>query len=114
MLAGVAGRPGPPAGGGVSGEVGSAAGTGFAVVPKSILEALGATRSVRQHVLPKRIARNRTFIVWNGEPSPALNGLLALLAALHPDRLLQALPAPLTIAAGTGIERKSTDAASKA
>ena len=56
-----------------------AAGSGFAVVPKSVLEALRATGSVRQHVLPKRIACNRTFIVWNGEPSPSLNGLLALL-----------------------------------
>jgi DNA-binding transcriptional LysR family regulator len=61
-----------------------AAGTGFAVVPRSVLEALRATRSVRQHVLPKRVARNRTFIVWNGEPSPALNSLLALLASLAP------------------------------
>lgn len=61
-----------------------AAGTGFAVVPKSVLEAVRATRSVRQHVLPKRVARNRTFIVWNGEPSPALNGLLALLASVTP------------------------------
>jgi DNA-binding transcriptional LysR family regulator len=61
-----------------------AAGTGFAVVPKSVLEALRATRSVRQHVLPKRVARNRTFIVWNSEPSPALNGLLAILASLAP------------------------------
>jgi len=56
-----------------------AAGSGFAVVPKSVLGALRATRSVHQHVLPKRFAHNRTFIVWNGEPSPSLNGLLALL-----------------------------------
>jgi len=61
-----------------------AAGTGFAVVPKSVLEVLRAIRSVRQHVLPKRVARNRTFIVWNGDPSPALNGLLALLASPAP------------------------------
>lgn len=58
-----------------------AAGTGIAVVPKSILEALRATRSVRQHALPTRIAHNRTHIVWHGEPSPALNGLLSLLAS---------------------------------
>src|SRR5215470_6787674 len=49
-----------------------AAGSGFAVVPKSVLGALRATRSVHQHVLPKRFAHNRTFIVWNGEPSPSL------------------------------------------
>jgi DNA-binding transcriptional LysR family regulator len=57
-----------------------AAGTGFAVVPKSVLEALRATKSVRQHVLPKRFSHNRTYIVWNGDPSPSLQGLLALLA----------------------------------
>lgn len=57
-----------------------AAGTGFAVVPKSILEALRATRSIRQHALPKRFSQNRTYIVWNGDPSPSLHGLMSLLA----------------------------------
>jgi DNA-binding transcriptional LysR family regulator len=61
-----------------------AAGTGFAVVPKSVLEALRATRSVHQHTLPKRVARNCTSIIWNGEASPSLNGLLALLAGVAP------------------------------
>jgi len=61
-----------------------AAGSGFAVVPESILAALRAARCVRQHALPKRFAHNRTFIVWNGEPSPSLNGLLALLASVAP------------------------------
>jgi len=56
-----------------------AAGTGFAVVPRSALEALRATRSIRQHALPKRISHNRTFIVWHGDPSPSLHGLLLLL-----------------------------------
>jgi DNA-binding transcriptional LysR family regulator len=56
-----------------------AAGTGFAVVPKSTLDALKATQGVRQHALPKRFAYNRTHIVWNGEPSPALRGLLSVL-----------------------------------
>jgi DNA-binding transcriptional LysR family regulator len=56
-----------------------AAGTGFAVVPKSVLEALRATKSVRQHALPKRFSLNRTHIVWHGDPSPSLRGLLSLL-----------------------------------
>jgi DNA-binding transcriptional LysR family regulator len=56
-----------------------AAGTGFAVVPASTLEALRATQGVRQHALPKRFAHNRTHLVWSGEPSPALRGLLAVL-----------------------------------
>ena len=59
-----------------------AAGTGFAVVPKSTLEALRATHSVRQHALPKRFSHNRTHIVWNGEPSPSLRGLLSLLTSM--------------------------------
>jgi len=56
-----------------------AAGTGFAVVPKSVLDTLRATRSVRQHTLPKRFSRNRTHIVWHSDPSPSLRGLLSLL-----------------------------------
>ena len=56
-----------------------AAGTGFAVVPKSVLEALRATKSVRQHALPKRFSHNRTYIVWHGDPSPSLRCLLSLL-----------------------------------
>ncbi len=56
-----------------------AAGTGFAVVPKSVLEGLRASRSVRQHALPKRFSHNRTYIVWSGDPSPSLRCLLSLL-----------------------------------
>lgn len=56
-----------------------AAGTGFAVVPKSVLAALRAADDVRQHSLPKRFSRNRTHIVWHGEASPALQSLIDLL-----------------------------------
>jgi DNA-binding transcriptional LysR family regulator len=56
-----------------------AAGTGFAVMPKSVLETVRATKSVRQHVLPKRFSLNRTYIVWHGDPSPSLRCLLSLL-----------------------------------
>jgi len=59
-----------------------AAGTGFAIVPKSVLQALGATKSVSQHALPRRISHNRTYLVWNTDPSPALNGLLSLFASV--------------------------------
>ena len=58
-----------------------AAGTGFAVVPKSLLEALRATRSIRQHPLPRRFSHNRTYLIWNGDPSPSLRGLMTLLAS---------------------------------
>jgi len=57
-----------------------AAGTGFAVVPKSVLVDLRAARSIRQHPLPKRYCLSRTHLVWSGDPSPALNGLISLLA----------------------------------
>jgi DNA-binding transcriptional LysR family regulator len=56
-----------------------AAGTGFAVVPKSVLDGLHATKNVRQHALPKRFSYNRTYIVWQGDPSPSLRCLLPIL-----------------------------------
>jgi DNA-binding transcriptional LysR family regulator len=59
-----------------------AAGTGFAVVPKSTLEALRASQGVRQHPLPKPFSHSRTDIVWHGEPSTSLRGLLSLLGAV--------------------------------
>src|SRR5688500_14004528 len=59
-----------------------AAGTGFAVVPKSVLAALRATKSIRQHSLPKRFSHNRTYLVWNGDPSPSLHGLMSLLGSI--------------------------------
>jgi len=58
-----------------------AAGTGFAVVPQSVLGALQAADKVRQHRLPERIAANCTHLVWRGEASLALAGLIDLLTA---------------------------------
>lgn len=57
-----------------------AAGTGFAVVPRSLLETLRAAQEVRQHALPARLRRNRTHLVWNGEPSTGLRCLMEVLA----------------------------------
>ncbi|VTU31199.1 HTH-type transcriptional regulator GltR [Variovorax sp. PBS-H4] len=56
-----------------------AAGTGFAIVPLSVLKALRATADVRQHVLPERIRANRTHLVWRGTPSVALARLIEML-----------------------------------
>jgi DNA-binding transcriptional LysR family regulator len=56
-----------------------AAGTGFAMVPKSLLAALRAAGDVRQHELPARVRRNHTHLVWHGEPSTALARLRNLL-----------------------------------
>lgn len=58
-----------------------AAGTGFAVVPRSLLLALRSAGDVRQHELPARVRRNRTHLVWNGTPSTALARLQELLAS---------------------------------
>ena len=57
-----------------------AAGTGFAVVPRSLLATLKSAQDVRQHELPARIRKNRTHLVWNGEASTSLQRLLELLA----------------------------------
>lgn len=57
-----------------------AAGTGFAVVPKSVLSDLRSSKGIRQHDLPRRYALSRTHLMWNGEVSPTLNGLISLFA----------------------------------
>jgi DNA-binding transcriptional LysR family regulator len=56
-----------------------AAGTGFAIVPKSVLTTLNAAQKVNQHTLPPHVSANRTHLVWRGEPSLALQGLITLL-----------------------------------
>jgi DNA-binding transcriptional LysR family regulator len=56
-----------------------AAGTGFAIVPLSVLKALRATADVRQHALPERIRSNQTHLVWHGTPSVALARLIEML-----------------------------------
>ncbi|MEK8052481.1 LysR substrate-binding domain-containing protein [Ideonella sp. DXS22W] len=58
-----------------------AAGTGCAIVPESVLQSLRAADLVQRHALPLRIRRNRTHLVWQGDPSPALAALLGLLDA---------------------------------
>lgn len=57
-----------------------AAGTGFAIVPRSLLESLKASHEVRQHELPARVRRNHTHLIWNGAASTSLERLRALLS----------------------------------
>jgi DNA-binding transcriptional LysR family regulator len=59
-----------------------AAGTGFALVPRSLLISLKAAGDVRQHEVPPRVRRNHTHLVWNGSPSPALERLQRLLGGV--------------------------------
>lgn len=56
-----------------------AAGTGFAIVPRSLLIAMKSAHDVRQHELPARVRRNHTHLVWNGAPSTSLQRLMELL-----------------------------------
>lgn len=63
-----------------------AAGTGCAIVPRSVLQALRAGSDVRQHPLPDKVRRNRTHLVWSGEPSQALQRLMTLLATSSTPR----------------------------
>jgi DNA-binding transcriptional LysR family regulator len=56
-----------------------AAGTGYALVPRSLLASLRAGNEVKQHELPARIRRNHTHLVWHGTPSSALHKLQELL-----------------------------------
>jgi DNA-binding transcriptional LysR family regulator len=56
-----------------------AAGTGFAIVPRSLLATLRAAQDVRQHELPARVRKNHTHLVWNGVPSTSLQRLMEML-----------------------------------
>lgn len=59
-----------------------AAGTGVAVVPRSVLGVLQAGATVRVAPLPPAFARARTMLVWRrGHQSPALDALRAELGA---------------------------------
>lgn len=77
-----------------------AAGTGCAIVPVSVLQSQRAAALVQQHALPARIRRNRTHLVWQGEPSPALAALIGLLddtlatPALRRNPPLRGVPVP--------------------
>lgn len=58
-----------------------AAGTGYAVVPRSLLVALKSASDVQQHELPARVRRNRTHLVWNGTASTSLGRLQEMVFA---------------------------------
>jgi DNA-binding transcriptional LysR family regulator len=58
-----------------------AAGTGFALVPRSLLFALRAASDVKQHEVPAKVRRNHTHLVWNGTASSALLRLQALVGS---------------------------------
>ncbi len=56
-----------------------AAGTGFALAPKSLLATLKSSEEVQQHEVPAKVRRNVTHLVWHGQATLALTKLQALL-----------------------------------
>ncbi|WP_232631909.1 LysR family transcriptional regulator [Methylobacterium sp. Leaf118] len=56
-----------------------AAGTGAAIVPAEVLDHAVMSTAVARHPLPEHLRRNRTHLVWSGEPSAPLQALMALL-----------------------------------
>jgi DNA-binding transcriptional LysR family regulator len=60
-----------------------AAGTGFAVVPRSVLDTVATRGEFRTCRLPAKLRRIRTMMAWRrGERSAKLDGLQALLPAI--------------------------------
>jgi DNA-binding transcriptional LysR family regulator len=54
----------------------AAAGTGIAIVPRSVLRTVGAEGQVAVHALPARVASARTMLVWRkGHQSSSLDAL---------------------------------------
>ncbi len=60
-----------------------AGGTGVGIVPAEILDHAVLGSAVQRHPLPARLRVNRTHLVWSGEASPALRGLIDLLPQLR-------------------------------
>jgi DNA-binding transcriptional LysR family regulator len=56
-----------------------AGGTGVAIVPAEMLDHAVLGSAVQRHALPARLRVNRTHLVWSGDASPALRGLIDLL-----------------------------------
>jgi len=62
------------------------AGTGFAVVPRSVLDTVASKGQFRQHRLPGKLKRIRTMMTWRADyRSAKLTALQRLLPALSPS-----------------------------
>jgi DNA-binding transcriptional LysR family regulator len=65
-----------------------AAGTGIALVPRSVLETVRVSDSIAVYPLPEERARMTTYLVWrHGEISPALRALQGEILTSHPRRV---------------------------
>ncbi|MCS6765285.1 MAG: LysR substrate-binding domain-containing protein [Candidatus Protistobacter heckmanni] len=77
-----------------------AAGTGVAILPRSLLAALRASGEVRIHPLPPRITKNRTHLIWQpGHESLALRSLIHLLRTEDKPRPAAQARKPAAVAA---------------
>ncbi|HEX2530305.1 MAG TPA: LysR substrate-binding domain-containing protein [Burkholderiaceae bacterium] len=64
----------------------AAAGSGLAIMPRSVLATMRAESEVTVFPLPERVAKARTFLVWrNGHRSAALDAMRAELRRAKPD-----------------------------
>jgi DNA-binding transcriptional LysR family regulator len=62
------------------------AGTGFAVIPKSVLDLVGSKGQLRRYELPDHISHIRTLMIWrNDHASPKLDALMAQLPDFEED-----------------------------
>lgn len=60
-----------------------AAGTGYAVVPASVLDVIATDGEFRRHKLPKRFSRINTLLAWRKDySSPKLDALRALVPSI--------------------------------
>lgn len=56
-----------------------AAGSGIAIVPAGVLDQAALGTAVDRHPLPAKLRKNRTLLVWSGDPGSPLQALMALL-----------------------------------
>ena len=64
------------------------AGTGYAVVPQSVLDTVSATSTIRRYPLSGRLSRIRTLLAWRDDyRSVNFDALLDLLPELGPSDL---------------------------
>ena len=63
-----------------------AAGTGVAIVPAEVLDHAVLGTAVQRYPLPARLRVNRTHLVWPGEASAPLRGLMDLVGKPRPSR----------------------------
>jgi DNA-binding transcriptional LysR family regulator len=62
-----------------------AAGSGIAIVPRSVLKAVHAEREVRSHPLPEKIAHAKTYLAWKADnDGAALKALREILSMQKP------------------------------